>query len=127
VIETLQLEDILAVHGRAEELAHKTGYRASFDVVTARAVASLPTLLEYAAPFCRIGGQIIFPKKGQLAEELAQGKRAARQVGASFKADVLVTLPGLEDGRRLLKWEQVSKCSEQFPRSGGVMTKKPLA
>lgn len=126
VIETLQLEGIVALYGRAEELAHKTGYRASFDVVTARAVASLPTLLEYAAPFCRIGGQIIFPKKGELAEELAQGKRAARQVGASFKADVLVTLPGLEDGRRLLKWEQVRICSEQFPRSGGVMTKKPL-
>jgi 16S rRNA (guanine527-N7)-methyltransferase len=126
IIETLQLKDVVAVHGRAEELAHKAEYRASFDVVTARAVASLPTLLEYAAPFCRVGGQIIFPKKGELTKELAQGKRAAQKVGASFKADVPVSLPGLEDSRRLLVWEQVRKCSEQFPRSGGVMTKKPL-
>src|SRR6266567_6930016 len=64
IIETLKPKDVLAVHGRAEELAHKPEYRASFDVVTARAVATLPTLLEYAAPFCRIGGQIILPKKG---------------------------------------------------------------
>jgi len=126
IIEILHLEDVMAVHGRAEELAHRAEYRASFDVVTARAVASLPTLLEYSAPFCRVGGQIIFPKKGELAEELAQGKRAAQKVGASFKADVPVRLPGLEDGRRLLVWEQLRKCSEQFPRSGGVMTKKPL-
>ncbi len=126
VIETLQLEDVMAVHGRAEELAHKAEYRASFDMVTARAVASLPALLEYAAPFCRVGGQIIFPKKGDLTVELAQGKRAALQVGARFKADVPVTLPGLEDGRRLLVWEQVRTSPEQFPRSGGVMTKKPL-
>jgi 16S rRNA (guanine527-N7)-methyltransferase len=126
VIEILQLEDVVAVHGRAEELAHKAEYRASFDVVTARAVASLPTLLEYAAPFCRVGGQIIFPKKGELTKELAQGKRAAQKAGASFKADVPVSLPGLKDSRRLLVWEQVRKCSEQFPRSGGVMTKKPL-
>ncbi len=65
------------MHGRAEELAHRADYRASFDLVTARAVASLPALLEYASPFCRIGGQMIFPKKGDLAAELARGKRAA--------------------------------------------------
>ena len=126
VIETLELKDIVAVHGRAEELAHRAEYRSSFDLVTARAVASLPALLEYAAPFCRIGGQMIFPKKGDLAEELARGKRAASQVGARFKADIPVTLPGLDDGRRLLVWEQVKKCPEQYPRSGGVMAKKPL-
>ena len=126
IIEALQLKDIVVVHGRAEELAHKAEYRGSFTVVTARAVASLPALLEYTAPFCRLGGQMIFPKKGDLAEELARGKRAASQVGARFKADVPVTLPGLDDDRRLLVWEQVSKCPEQYPRSGGVMAKKPL-
>ncbi len=126
IIEALQLKDVEVVHGRAEELAHKAENRGTFDVITARAVASLPALLEYAAPFCLLGGQIIFPKKGDLTEELARGKRAASQVGARFKADVPVTLPGLDDGRRLLVWEQVSKCPAQFPRSGGVMAKKPL-
>jgi 16S rRNA (guanine527-N7)-methyltransferase len=126
IIEMLQLTDVEAVQGRAEELAHKAEYRASFDVVTARAVASIPPLLEYAAPFCRVGGQIILPKKGDLAEELAQGKRAAQQLGARFKIDFPVSLPGLEDGRRLLVWEQVRKCPREFPRSGGVMAKKPL-
>ena len=126
VLETLQLRDVVAVHGRAEELAHKAECRATFDLVTARAVASLSTLLEYAAPFCSVGGQIILPKKGDLVEELAQGKRAAGQLGAVLKADVPVTLPGLEDGRRLLVWEQVRKCPEQFPRSGGMIAKRPL-
>ncbi len=126
IIETLRLKNVVAVQGRAEELAHISEYRASFDSVTARAVASLPTLLEYAAPFCRVGGQIILPKKGELVEELAQGKRAAEQVGAVLKDDVAVTLPGLADGRRLLVWEQVRKCPAQFPRSGSVMAKKPL-
>jgi 16S rRNA (guanine527-N7)-methyltransferase len=126
IIETLHLKNVVAVQGRAEELAHISQYRASFDSVTARAVASLPTLLEYAAPFCRVGGQIILPKKGELVEELAQGKHAAEQVGAVLKDDVAVTLPGLADGRRLLVWEQVRKCPAQFPRSGSVMAKKPL-
>ncbi len=126
IIEVLQLKNVAAVHGRAEELAHNAEYRASFDVVTARAVASLPTLLEYAAPFCRVGGQIILPKKGDLAEELARGQRAAQTVGAVFKAEVPVTLPGLADERRLLVWEQRTPCHAQFPRAGTAMAKKPL-
>ena len=126
MIETLHLQDIKAVHGRAEEMAHQRAYRASFDLVTARAVASLPTLLEYAAPFCRVGGRIIFPKKGDVTEELAQGKHAASQLGAVFKTDSMVTLPGLEDGRHLLVWRQIKPCPVQFPRSGSVMAKKPL-
>jgi len=126
MIETLQLEGVEAVHGRAEELAHKAEYRASFDVVTARAVASLPILLEYAAPFCRVGGQVVLFKKGDLAEELVQGKHAAHQLGLVLKADVAVSLPGLEDGRRLLVWEQRELCPAQFPRAGAVMARRPL-
>jgi len=126
MIETLQLKNVEVVHARAEDVGHKQEYRAAFDVVTARAVASLPALLEYTAPFCRVGGQIILLKKGALEDELAQGKRAASELGAILKADVAVTLPGLEDGRRLLVWEQQKLSPKQYPRSGAVMTKKPL-
>lgn len=127
VIDLLELKGVRAEHGRAEEIAHKAEYRHAFDLVTARAVASLPVLLEYSAPFCRVGGQIVLPKKGELAEELAQGKRAASQLGVVFKADVRVELPGLADERHLLVWQQRTPCPSQFPRSGSVMAKRPLA
>lgn len=126
IIEVLQLKDVVAIQGRAEELGHRTEYRGAFDLVTARAVASLSTLLEYAAPYCRVGGQIIFPKKGALTEELEQGKRAARSVGAVLQNDMEVVLPGLADGRRLLVWEQQKRCPAQYPRSGAVIAKRPL-
>lgn len=126
VIDTLKLENVVAIQGRAEELAHDRDYRATFNMVTARAVASLSTLLEYCAPYCRVGGSIILPKKGDLADELARGKRAAGQVGATFDRDVPVTLPGLQDGRRLLVWKQRNACPEQFPRNGSAIAKKPL-
>jgi len=126
IIDLLHLDGIVTIHARAEELAQNSTYRASFDVVTARAVASLPNLLEYCAPCCRVGGQILLPKKGELLEELAQGKRAATQVGAALKADVPVTVSGLNDGRRLLVWEQKKLCPPQFPRSGAAMAKRSL-
>lgn len=127
IISTLGLQHIEAIHGRAEELAHKPAYRGTFDLVTARAVAALPALLEYAAPFCRTGGQVLLLKKGELADELEQGKRAAQKLGLVLKDDRAVTLPGLDDGRRILVWEQVRSCSALYPRSGAAMAKKPLS
>ncbi len=126
VIEILHLDGIEVLYGRAEEYAHKAQYRGHFDLVTARAVSSLANLLEYGAPYCRVGGSLIFPKKGDLTQELAQGQRAAALVGATLVADQSVTLPGLTDGRRLLVWKQQKPCPAQFPRSGAVMAKRPL-
>lgn len=126
IIDLLHLDGIVTIHARAEELAQNHAYRASFDAVTARAVAALPILLEYSAPYCRVDGTIILPKKGELAEELAQGKRAAIQVGATLKADVPLRIAGLDDGRRLIVWEQQKLCPPQFPRSGAAMAKRML-
>ena len=126
VIEVLQLQNVTALHARAEDVAHQQEYRAAFDLVTARAVASLSTLLEYCAPFCRLSASMIFPKKGDITEELVRGKRAAQCVGASLVADVPVTLAGLADGRRLLVWHQGKLCPLHFPRSGALIAKKPL-
>ena len=126
VINTLAVQGVEAIQGRAEELAHQRGYRGRYDLVTARAVSALPTLLEYAAPFCRMDGTMIFPKKGELAEEMAQARRAAPLVGVTFVSAQLITLAGLDDGRRLLIWRQQKLCPAQYPRSGAAMTKKPL-
>jgi len=127
MVEALQLRDVEIIHGRAEELAHKREYRATFDIVTARAVSALPALLEYCAPYCQVGGVIVFPKKGDLTEELQQAKRTAVHVETKLKTDIAVDLPGLADGRRLLVWEQQKLCPLRYPRSGSVIAKKPLA
>jgi 16S rRNA (guanine527-N7)-methyltransferase len=126
MVEVLALKDVEAVQGRAEDLGHNSRYRGQYDVVTARAVASIGTLLEYSAPYCRRNGLIILPKKGELSEEIAQGRRAAAQVGSILSKDVPVDLPGLDDGRRFLVWKQTKLCPPQFPRSGSMIAKKPL-
>ena len=126
MVDLLALKDITVLHGRAEEFAHKKQYRAQFDLVTARAVSALPTLLEYCAPYCRPGGSILLPKKGDLAAELFQGEQAAAILGTAFQADILVDLPGLHDGRRILVWQQKKASPPIYPRSGAIMAKKPL-
>jgi 16S rRNA (guanine527-N7)-methyltransferase len=127
IIEILQLDGIDVVQGRAEEVGRKDEHRAAFDLVTARAVAALPTLLEYCAPFCCAGGAMLLPKKGQIADELIKGKQAASQLGAMLEKEVTVELPGLTDDRRLLVWKQRKLCPAKFPRSGAAIAKHALA
>lgn len=75
VIEELQLEDITAIHGRAEDFARKEEYREQFDLVVSRAVANLSSLSEYCIPYTKINGAFISYKSGKIEEELDQAKK----------------------------------------------------
>lgn len=126
-IEAMGLTNAHALNGRAEELAHAKEHRGQYDVVTARAVAALPTLLEYCAPFVRVGGVVIAPKKGDLAAEAAAGARAAILLGARLLPTINITTPGLAgEGRALLVARQQRTCPPQYPRAGGAPQKRPL-
>jgi 16S rRNA (guanine527-N7)-methyltransferase len=126
VVAALELRNARAMQGRAEEVAHDPAYRGRFDVVTARAVAALPTLLEYCAPFARVGGLTIAPKKGELEEEIDAGSHAVKLLGARLLDVVEVTMPPLVDGRVLIVAVQEKLCPPQYPRAAGAPTKRPL-
>jgi 16S rRNA (guanine527-N7)-methyltransferase len=122
----LGLRNVRPLVGRAEEVARKQGQRGRYDLVTARAVAALPTLLEYCCPFARVGGLCVLPKKGDLAEELAAGRRAAHTLAARLLDPVLVAVPPLDDGRVLLVARQERPCPAEYPRPAGAPAQRPL-
>ncbi|WIG61929.1 MAG: 16S rRNA (guanine(527)-N(7))-methyltransferase [Ktedonobacterales bacterium] len=126
VVAALALPTVYPLTGRAEDFARKPAYRAKFDVITARAVAALPTLLEYCAPLAKVGGMLIFPKKGDLAAEYAAGERAATLLGGRLLDPMPITLPPLNDGRVLVVARQERPCPLQYPRSAGAPVKRPL-
>jgi 16S rRNA (guanine527-N7)-methyltransferase len=77
----------VSVHtGRAEELAVQPELRASFDVVTARAVAPLGRLAGWALPFLRPGGILCAVKGERWEEELADARQIIAKLGASVVA-----------------------------------------
>jgi 16S rRNA (guanine527-N7)-methyltransferase len=125
-VAALGLENVTVITGRAEEFARKPEHRGRYDLVTARAVAALPTLLEYCCPFACAGGRIIAPKKGDLAHEVAAGAKAASLLGAKLLSPISVTIPPLADGRALLVAEQKRLCPQQYPRPAGAPAKRPL-
>src|SRR5262249_61043030 len=120
------LANARALAGRGEELAHTRGLRGQFHVVTARALAALPTLLEYCAPFARVGGCVIAPKKGELAAEMQAGQTAAKLLGARLLPPIGVTIPPLDDGRVLVVPRQERPCPPPYPRPARAPLKRPL-
>lgn len=109
--EKLDLKDVEAVHLRAEEGAKV--YREKFDAVVARAVAPLPTLLEYTLPFVKVGG-VFVAYKGDAEEELSQSKNALRILGGKLKTKEEFLLG--ESKRTVLVFEKINKTPEKYPR-----------
>lgn len=78
VIQSLELENIRTVHGRAEELAQKKEYREQFSLCVSRAVANLATLSEYCLPFIKKDGRLVSYKSGEVADELKMQKKQSK-------------------------------------------------
>lgn len=76
VCDELELTQVNCVHGRAEELALKSGWRDGFDYVTARGLARLNILCELALPFLRIGGRLLAMKENECDDEVSEAKTA---------------------------------------------------
>jgi 16S rRNA (guanine527-N7)-methyltransferase len=81
IARTLKFNGFTAVHGRAEDLAGNAAYGVTFDVVTARALGSLPLLAKLAAPCLAPGGRLIAMKGAEGAAELAAAQDELTALG----------------------------------------------
>ena len=126
VVSELGLKDVKVITGRAEELAHNPDYRASFDIVISRAVASLTVLAELTLPFCPTGGTVIAPKKGDVRKEIEEALKAIDILGGSLREVRLVELDELIDDRYLIIIDKVSPTPNKYPRRPGIPEKRPI-
>ena len=130
LIQAAKIENARSVVARAEEWARLPaslgGGREAYEAVTARAVASLQVLVEYAAPLLRSSGVLVAWKGRVDADELRLGRGAADQVGMSLE-DVLSVepFPGARD-RHLYVFRKVRQTPDRFPRRPGMAAKRPL-
>ena len=127
LVQKLEIDRVSVLQGRAEELGHNTAYRGQFDLVAARAVASLNTLVEYLLPLTRRGGYAIIYKGGNAAQEFIEARRAIEVLGGETKRFAPITVPFLEQNRSILIIEKVQRTPNQYPRGQGLARKNPLA
>lgn len=124
VAENLSLNNVTIVCDRAETWGRGEG-RGSYDMVTARAVARLAVLCEYALPLLKTGGIFCAFKGAKAAEELAEAQNATTVLGGMLKGQYAYKL--LEPGERCITViEKQSPTPEKYPRRVGMPEKKPL-
>ena len=121
----LGLDRVHFYHGRAEDFGQDKTFRATFDIVTARAVARMQVLSELTIPFLTIGGRLIALKAAAADEELADAKNALALLFAKVVLIYNYQLPN-GDGRNLTIIEKKKESPNKYPRKAGLPNKKPL-
>lgn len=125
VCEALRL-NARAMHARSEDAARDGSLRDGFDCATARAVASLPVLLELSLPFVRPGGFFLAYKGPALEEELPAAKRALSLLGGKAREPFLLSISGRDWDHRLLVVDKLRPTAAAYPRKAGSPEKTPL-
>lgn len=126
VIDLLELNDIKAIHGRAEDYAKQIEYREQYDICVSRAVANLATLSEYCLPYVKVDGLFVPYKSGEIDEELKSSEKAVSILGGKVEEVVKFQLPGTDIGRSFVKIHKIKETKKKYPRKAGMPTKEPL-
>ncbi len=126
VVQTLGLDKVEVLQARAEDLGQNPHYRENYDWAVARAVANMPTLVEYLLPLVKVGGSTLMMKGENGPAEAHTAEKAMRMMGGRLRQLVHVTLPGVADDRYLIVVNKVAATPPKYPRRIGIPTKDPL-
>ena len=125
VIAKLNLKNIEAIAGRAEELG-RTEFRENFDFCVSRAVANMSVLLEYCLPFVKVGGTCILYKSGEFEAELKEAKAAIEVLGGELSDIKTFELSEGEIKRSLIFINKIKATPDKYPRRPGKPSKSPI-
>jgi 16S rRNA (guanine527-N7)-methyltransferase len=126
VVKALNLKGVEVVQGRAEEMGQQPAYRGQYDLVMARAVARLNTLVEYLIPFASQDGYVMAYKGPSAAEEFMEAQKAITTLGGEVVRFAPVNVPFLPEERRVLLIKKVNRTPNPYPRQRGLPRKDPL-
>jgi 16S rRNA (guanine527-N7)-methyltransferase len=121
----LELDNVTALQGRAESLAHEVAHRGAYGGVVCRAVAQLPVLLELTRGFLSADGLLVAMKGPNWTAELARAAAAMRILGFADVHSAALPLPDRSS------WVVTMRANgpppEGYPRRDGLPKQQPLA
>lgn len=125
VAEALKLSRVRVLCDRAERVGRLDGERERHGLVTARAVAAMPVLLELCLPLLRSGGHLLAIKGADVNEEVRSAEAAAGILGAGRPGVVRYVRSDGGAGHHVL-YEKVRPTPDAYPRRPGVPARRPL-
>ena len=127
VVETLGLRQVTVLAQRAEDVGQDPQHREAYDVATGRAVAPMPTLVEYLLPLVRIGGMVIMQKGENAPAETQQSEKVIARLGGQLRKIMPIALPAVVEDRYLVVLDKVAQTPAEYPRRTGLPAKQPLS
>ncbi len=117
---------VTVINARAEDVGRDPAHRERYDLVTARAVAALPALVELTLPFVRVGGLAVYPKGSRALEEAETAIYAIQTLGGKLLEIEKLKIPGVEEDRFVVMVQKVGHTPKKYPRRPGMPVKRPL-
>lgn len=124
--DKLGLSGVQFVHARAEDFG-QSEHRATYDLVTARAVARLPVLAELCVPLVKNGGLFAAMKAASAQDELKDAKKALEKLGVKNENVYSFKLPIEESERYIQVFRKFKDTPKKYPRKPGMPNKSPIA
>lgn len=126
VISELDLSKVTTLHGRAEDMSHDDRHREAYDLVTSRAVARLPVLLEWALPYVKQNGYMVALKGAAYEDEINEAAKALTILKGNIEQVKPVQLPTLTDKRAIIYIKKTGVTPKLYPRKPKDIKTKPL-
>lgn len=120
LIEKLRLKNISAINTRSEEYALNNLDK--YDLVTARAVTTLPVLAELCLPLVKNNGYFI-PLKGSVELEIDYGKKMIETLNGKIEEIKEFKLPIEDSIRTIIKIKKIESTPKGYPRTYDKMKK----
>lgn len=124
LIKILNLQDVEAVHARAEDYIKDN--REKFDYAVARAVAPLNTLLEYLVPYVKVGGECLIYKSQKLEDEIETSQNALKVLGCKVEKIESFNIDEIDAARKILIIKKCFVTPIKYPRGKNLPKTKPI-
>ena len=121
-VRELGLSNVDVVQARAEDLGRDAAHRGRCDAVTARALAPVRVIAEYALPLLRVGGEAVLPKGRGARDEVRAAARALRLLGGEAR----VQEPRTEFCSPVVVLRKTAPTPAAYPRRAGTPQRRPL-
>jgi 16S rRNA (guanine527-N7)-methyltransferase len=124
-VSQLGLINVEVVAERAETAGRNPDHRDTYDWATARALGTLPVVIELVAPFLAPGGLLVAQRGGKLDAELVHAAPAFKALRLWSRTPIYLEVAGLE-GHGLIVGEKYAPTPDAYPRRPGLPRKRPL-
>lgn len=121
VIKTLNLENIETICSRSEEYSLKNEEK--YDLVTARAVSTLPVLLECSIKLVKQNKYFVAMKG---VKEQINETNIEKELKIKKEKEIIFNLPNENSTRTLIKYIKLNKTPKKYPRTYSAIKSKPL-